>query len=140
MKKLLLISVIISLFSCEKNSISTQEEFIEIAIPDQFIFKPINLETSNKSNQENVDIEVVEVKVINDDGDEVFGKFRFTMPADESVTLISLEITANLITDGNLDPSFFENYDGTNDKLGCFPIAKKFQKVKVEGFVKQNVG
>ena len=67
----------------EPSSVIEDLRFNEVAIPN-------NLKTditNGRVSSQDIDIEEIEVKVITDDGKEIIGKMRFTIPIGEDNTL-----------------------------------------------------
>ena len=91
----------------EPSSVIEDLRFNEVAIPN-------NLKTditNGRVSSQDIDIEEIEVKVITDDGKEVIGKMRFTIPIGEDNTLINFEMTNNIFQQTDLTPDFWIDYD-----------------------------
>jgi len=80
--------------------------FNEVAIPN-------NLKTditNGRVSSQDIDIEEIEVKVVTDEGKEIIGKMRFTIPIGEDNTLINFEMTNNIFQQTDLTPNFWIDY------------------------------
>ena len=97
----------------EQNDLTPSEpDFVEVSIPDAYKATYPN----GRTTSEDSDIYEMDVKVIKDDGTEVIGKMRFTMPATSDEMLERFELTSNLISETDLSSDFWINNSGSNSQ------------------------
>ncbi len=133
------------LISCAKNTSQVNDEFVQVNIPETFQYKSSQNSLTSKTETLDTESEVIDIKLIDENGQEVIGKIRFTMPSDDSISLVNLEVTNNLVEEGGLSSSFFEDYylsesgkstTSKSSQLGCFNACKKIKKGEGRGVCK----
>ena len=114
--------------------------FNEVAIPN-------NLKTdlsNGRISSNDFYVEEIDVKGITDDGREIIGKMRFTIPVGEDNTLIKFEMTNNIFEQTALTPDFWVEYDNNmNTENGrvagigtCLKNCQGFEKGDGRGWCK----
>jgi hypothetical protein len=146
MRKLFFCILFIAVASCTEDSTEVKnEDFVALSIPDIYQFKASQNYASGKSLSTKMHIEVLSVKVIKEDGQEVMGKIRFTIPDDDSFTLANLEMTSNLLKVDGLDKEMLTDYYGTQtgkqnlslaSKGGCFQECRAIAQGEGRGICK----
>jgi len=111
--KMVLIAIIaIISWGCNEQLVVVEElSFNEVAIPN-------NLKadiTNGRVSSLDINVEEIEVKVITDDGKEIIGKMRFTIPVGEENTLIKFEMTNNIFEKTALTHDFWMEYDNSTN-------------------------
>ncbi len=89
-------------------------EFTEVAIPDAY---RSHLIQNGRFSSDEVEIHEVDVKITREDGTEVIGKMRFTMPASGEETLVAFEMTSDLFDGTGLSPDFWISNPGIDGAL-----------------------
>lgn len=137
----------ILLVGCDKNSEETsKDDFVQITIPTIYQVQSGGNTVSGKTQSLQTESEVINVKIINEEGKEVIGKIRLTMPYDDSFTLANLEMTSELLGTGGLTKDFLVDYYSSqtsknsstaSNQLGCFGDCKtKYKKNEGRGLCK----
>ena len=87
----------------EQPEVAPDLSFSEVVIPDNYksaISNGIGAPTE-------FEVEEIDVKVITNEGKEIIGKLRFTMPVGDEETLIKFEMTNNIFGETPLTPNFW---------------------------------
>lgn len=106
-----------SLFNCTSESVKSELEdqaltFIEFSIPSVYQYEDSDLATS-KGNF-GLEEEVIKLKAIDENGKEIIGYARFTMPDNADEKLIKAELTSNIVEGLNLTNDFWEKALASN--------------------------
>jgi len=87
----------------QEDLVASEPEFVDVVIPE--LHKSHN--SNGRTSSANSDIHEIDVKLIKEDGTEVLGKMRFTMPDQK---LEKFEMTDNLFDETGLEPDFWVDY------------------------------
>ncbi|KPM33000.1 Hypothetical protein I595_1427 [Croceitalea dokdonensis DOKDO 023] len=101
--------------SCTEEKQESLEEvaelsFMEFTIPKEYIYTP---ESSSKGTAE-LEVETVKLTFTDENGNEIIGYARFTMPSNSDEQLVKAEFTVNIMNDLQLNSDFWETTMSAN--------------------------
>jgi len=110
------------MISCSEKNDEEQinYDFVDVEIPSYL--------TSTLKSTTEADTVVMDIKVTDDNGNEVIGKMEFLIPVDEDNTLISFRMTSNIFEDTDLTTDFWVNSEDESSLKSAMGIGTCLSK------------
>ncbi len=127
-------SIFFILLGCDKDDLSNVK-FVDSSLPNSLIYQ-----NPNRSDVEII-TKIMDIVVVDEDGQEVYGKMKISFPDNDEEKLVSMSFTSNIFDETKLDRQFMMNYNNLNRSSCIASCQEKFtdsegNKIKGRGACK----